>query len=107
MSKVLCQITAQYYENYGASIHGVSHAAWKPKGGAIFSLMVDLDYFMYGEAESIEAINELLRERSNARAKFEYRAHEIIFDKIIELDADKFEDVYAKIVDKKHTLTKN
>jgi hypothetical protein len=107
MSKTLCHITAQRYENYGAKIHGIDHAAWKPKGAQMFSLTVDDDYFFYGEPQTIEAIEQLLREYSNDHVKYEYREHELIFCDIKELDADKFELAYEQIVNKLKSTTNN
>jgi DNA-binding ferritin-like protein len=39
--KTLCQITAQYYENYSDT----ETPHWKPKGGQVFNLMVDAHVF--------------------------------------------------------------
>jgi hypothetical protein len=98
MSKTLVHVTTQYYENYGYEIHGVSHAAWKPKGSFIFSLKIDLSNLMYAPSECIEVIRLLLADQSNEREKFEYLSHEIIFNDIIELDAEKFESLFNDYV---------
>jgi hypothetical protein len=83
----LCQITTQYYENYGS----FENSNWKPKGSFIFNLKVDTDDFMYGESECVEAIKLLLEEQSNLHERFSYVSHELIFNDIVELDSENFQ----------------
>ena len=105
--KILCQITGQYYENYGTEINGVSHDAWKPKGSFVFNLKVDVDDFMYAEDECVEAIKMLLEEQSNSHSRFSYVSHELIFNDIIELDSESFQNKLNNLIEKKHTFIKS
>jgi hypothetical protein len=88
MEKTLCQITAQYYENYSDS----ETPHWKPKGGQVFTLMVDSDDFLYGSEVCIEAIQELLAKESDWHSKYEYLDYELIFARPIVLDETEFEN---------------
>jgi hypothetical protein len=91
--KTLVHVTAQYYENYNTS--GVGEPYWKPKGGQVFSLMVDSDLFLYGKRECVKSIERLLGEVSNDYCRFEYIDHELVFGGIEPLDSDKFAE-YVK-----------
>ena len=92
MRDTLCQITAQYYENYADS--PTPH--WKPKGSQIFTIMVDSDDFMYCPEVAIQTIEELLLEESNSHCKYEYREHELIFSTPYQLSSDKFDNIFRK-----------
>lgn len=90
--KTLCQITAQYYENYSDS----ETPHWKPKGGQQFDVMVDADDFMYASDTCIEVIQDLLAKQSDSHGKYEYLSYELIFFRPIVLDEKEFEDNLAK-----------
>lgn len=88
----LCQITTQYYENYGDS----KNPHWKPKGSQLFTIDVDSDSFMYVEDNCIKAIKSLLEDQSNNHCRYEYISHELIFSKPIELKGfeEKLESIF-------------
>jgi hypothetical protein len=92
MRDTICQITAQYYENYSDSVN----PHWKPKGSQLFTIMVDADDFMYSPEIAIQTIEELLFQESNSHCRFEYREHELIFSTPHTLSSDKFEDIFSK-----------
>ena len=96
MSKTLCLITTQIYENYGAEIQGIYHDAWKKKGSFVFSLNIDFDYIMYSEEECIDTIKLLLEKKSSKLEKFEYISHQFVFNKIHELEDNFFEEIIKK-----------
>lgn len=92
--KTLLQITAQYYENYGAHSwdgQGECPQRWKAKGGQMFTLRVDSDYFMYAEEQCVKAIAILLEKQSNEYVRYTYIDHELIFCEPIILDDAEFE----------------
>jgi hypothetical protein len=94
MSTTLLQITAQYYENYGAHSwdgQGECPQHWKPKGGQIFTLRVDSDSFMYAEEQCIKAIATLLEKQSNNYERYTYVDHELVFSEPIVLDDAEFD----------------
>jgi hypothetical protein len=101
--KTLCQITAQYYENYGDS----KNPHWKPKGGQIFNVMVDADDFMYASDSCIEAIQELLAKQSDWYSKYEYLDYELIFATPMILDENEFESSLKSICEKKYQVISN
>ena len=90
--KTLCQITAQYYENYSES----ETPHWKPKGGQVFNLMVDADDFMYSEEVCIETIKDLLESYSDNHSRFEYVSHELIFCTPIIIPESAFELLFTE-----------
>ena len=92
MRDTICQIKTQYSENYSDS----ATPYWKPKGSHMFTVMVDLDDFMYCSEAAIQTIEELLLEESNSHCKYEYREHELIFTTPHMLSSDKFEDIFSK-----------
>jgi hypothetical protein len=98
MEKTLCQITTQYYENYGDS----QNPYWKPKGGQVFNVMVDSDEFMYGGDACIEAIQELLAKESDWHSKYEYLDYELIFSRPIVLNETEFADTLTRIYQKNY-----
>jgi hypothetical protein len=102
MSDTLVNVTTQYYENYDYP-HNTTD--WEPKGSFMFSIMVDFDYLMYSEAITLEAIKMLVADEGNARVKFEYISHEIVFNDIIKLAPNKFVDAFAKVIDSRNTDT--
>lgn len=97
--KVLVQITAQCYENYSYFNGGES---WKPKGGLIFEMRVDDDYFLYNKEECVEAIKKILEKQSNRAAKYEYVAHELIFHEPIKIEEEYFESIIQDILKAKY-----
>lgn len=99
MEKTLCQITAQYYENYGDS----QNPHWKAKGGQQFDVMVDADYFMYGSDVCIEVIQELLAKQSDSHGKYEYLSYELVFFRPIVLDEKEFEEALTKKYESRRT----
>ncbi len=92
MRDTICQITAQYYENYSDS----ATPYWKPKGSHLFTIMVDSDDFFYSEDVCIDAIKVLLEAESNPLCKYEYVTHELIFSTPTVLDSYKFEQVFTE-----------
>jgi len=97
--KTLVHVTAQYFENYN---HDGGAPHWKPKGGHIFSLMVDSNLFLYMKEECVAAIQTLLDEQSNSHARFEYISHELLFHGITPLNDDKFVEAFRKEAEKAH-----
>ena len=91
MRDTICQITAQYYENYSDS----ATPYWKPKGSHMFTVMVDSDDFCYAEDVCISTIMEMLKSEGNNHEKFEYVSHELIFQKPTELSIEKFEQIFS------------
>jgi hypothetical protein len=100
MSDTLVNVTTQYYENYD---YPHNRTDWKPKGSFMFSIMVDFDYLMYSENETVEAIKLLLVDEGNAREKFEYIGHEIVFNDVIKLDPNKFVEAFDKVIESRNT----
>jgi hypothetical protein len=94
----LISISAQYYENYNTSGEGAPY--WKPKGGQLFTLRADSDFFFYDEETCVEAIKELLERTSNAHCRYEYIEHELIFSEPIELQG--FQAVLDKHLEQKY-----
>jgi len=92
MRDTICQITAQYYENYSDSVN----PNWKPKGSQLFTIMVDANDFMYCREVAIQTIEELLFKESDSHCRFEYREHELIFSTPHMLSSDKFADIFSK-----------
>lgn len=78
--KTLCQITTQVIQE------------GKMKGGQIFNLMVNSDYFMYAKDECILVLKKMLKEQSNEHVQYEYHAHELIFHTPMILDEQIFEN---------------
>lgn len=103
MEKTLCKITSQYYENYGDS----KNPHWKPKGGQIFNLMVDADFFLYGSEYCIEVIQDLLAKQSDWYSKYEYLDYELIFSTPIDLDGDEFQTLLDAKLEEKATIMNN
>ena len=98
MQTTLCQITAQYYENYAAQNEDWDgkKQGWKAKGGQIFEIMVDSDDFLYCEDVCIETIKDLLAAGSDLRYKYEYVSHELIFCTPIKLNSAQFELIFTE-----------
>jgi hypothetical protein len=92
--KTLVHVTAQYFENY--NFYDAGEPRWKPKGGQVFSLMVDSDLFFYMKDECVKAIQSLLDEQSNSHSRYEYIDHELIFHGITPLNDDKFVEAFQK-----------
>lgn len=92
-------ISAQYKENYGAHDWdgiGACPQHWKNKGGFQFTLPVDSDHLMYGEANCIEVFEQMLLEESNDYEAFEYIDHQIQWSVPTKLDEAKFEKLIKK-----------
>lgn len=90
--KTLCQITAQYYENYSDT----ETPYWKPKGGQLFNLMVDPDDFMYSKEVCIEVMKDLVDSYSNGHCRYEYVSHELIFSTPVIIPDFKFEELFTE-----------
>jgi hypothetical protein len=97
MKDTTCNITAQYYENYGYS---EGKQAWKPKGSAIFTLKVDSDFFLYEKDLCIEAIKEMLTNECNEGCRYEYIDHELQFSDPTVLDSEDFETRIIRLCEK-------
>lgn len=94
-------ITTQYQENYSDN---PSTPHWKMKGEQIFEIDdFDGDSIMYYEKESIEAMKEMLKERSDDYSKYTYIAHELIFSDPIQLNQDKFMDNLRSIINSQNS----
>lgn len=92
-------INTQYKENYGAHDWdgiGACPQVWKTKGGFQFTISMDTDFIMYGEAKCIEVFKQMLLEESNDYESFEYIDYEIQFSEPTKLDAAKFEKLIQK-----------
>ena len=92
MRDTICQITAQYYENYSDS----ETPHWKAKGSHLFTVMVDSDDFCYAEDVCISTIMDMLKSESDSHQRFEYISHELIFSTPTLLDSYKFEQVFTE-----------
>ena len=101
--KTLCQITAQYYENYGDS----KNPYWKAKGGQIFNVYVDADDFFYSQDVAVEAIQELLSKQSDWHGKYEYLSYELIFAEPIVLSDRDFEKSFLVKLERKNQILQN
>lgn len=103
MRDTICQITAQYYENYSDS----ETPHWKPKGSHLFTLMVDSDDFCYAEDVCISTIMEMLKSVCTFHERFEYVSHELIFQKPTELNSDVFETTFNELCAAKYGSEKS
>ena len=53
--------------------------------------MADVDHFNYAEEQCVEVIKEMLAEKSNDMAKYEYLSHELQFHETEQLSGVEFE----------------
>lgn len=94
--KISLIITAQYEENYGL-FNNEPFDIWKFKGEQRFTLKVDTNAFMYGEAEVITAVKTLIASQSDSGSRYTYVSHELVFSEPIELSEADFEVEFEKV----------
>lgn len=97
--KVTLRIKAQYLENYAFTAGG-DEEHWKPKGGQYLEVEIDPDKLMLiSKTEFREICIALCENHSDARLRFEYLSHEVLFSEAIKLEENEFNKELLKHLD--------
>jgi len=90
ISKVLIQ--TQYLENYSES----NVPYWKKKGSQTFEIEIEADLLMY--SNPAEIFTEMLKKHCCEYQKYEYIAHDILFNRSISIGSvEEYKSTYHSL----------